>query len=774
MAGSAAAASPAPPPGPCNPAGAEDHNGQESLQQDVSPDQADGNAPFKQVDAQSSALWPDGPLEPSYILGSPALQPGTDTDTTAAVALPEAPNVMGVQGTAAGSPDAAVVAVDEATIASVADLHDTAVVAMDESAIPATSATQDTAAFAVDEPISAAAQVSRASGINDSSMPLCKQPKPPEQAAVSVSIDTASRVGEGQSTGTSCAPHRHANGTALRSGRLVTLGAVPAASTELHHRTAGSTSAMQVPWEEARELQADNPRDGKGAVAAAAPEAEGSQLAPGSVPDAAVAGAATAVAVQPRRSGRHRDAAAEPEAASANAEPSAALTTPEPGVNEEGKLPSTGTAADDSAGKPGTKGWPKEPVKGVLGCSKCRFALKGCIRCRKQLQDSQQPPCKGRHGKLKAVKVSPPSQADKRQHGSKKASAQPRGLLRNDKQASTRDQPVTVPVATSRPARAANRGNLTACPLPASRVQPDEEGDAEQLPNRPLPASMEQRKLPSGTQRPSHPHQQLLSQATTSAAVSAELPSSEPCQAAIIGTDATAEPAATASTGAVTASVRRSARHQQPAQDAILPDITEGAAPDTVRRSSRVRKPAVLQCELMTKAQGSKSSPDNAGQPQLAPCTTGGKAASARGVKRTAPEPSVISDSEVDTPSWSTAAAGVAAVKPSARKKPCSRDGRSVLTPIQEAEEAHEQAMPKPESDFVTTRVHTESDIAEHLAGLTPAERRKRRRKTPAQVEAGTPSRHGIEASANPMNLLLAAAQLADADTQVWSWHARY
>ena len=744
----AAAACPSCSLGPCSPIGAEDLHGQESLQ-DVSPDEALENAAAQRADEQSPACQPGSMLEHSASPDASAVQPGADA---AALVLPDAPNVMGPEGTAAGLPGTAVVAVDEATV-------------------PAASIPYETVAAAVDEPTSAATPVSRAASINDRPRPLSEQPKPAEQTAAPVSVHAAPQLGEGKSAGTPSAAHQHATtGKTLRSGRAVTQDALPVASSELPHPTAACASSSQLLPVEA-DCQVDEPSAG----AVAAFETEAAQAAAYSVSDAALAEAATAGAVQPPRSGRHKDAAAEPDASPANAEPSAALTCAEPSGNEEDELPSTEIHANSNAAKPGTTVRQKKPVKKVLGCSKCRYAPKGCIKCRPKPQDSQQLPSKRPYGALKGVKVSPPLQADKQQHGPNKVPTRPRGLLRSDKQASTHEQPIVVPVPNSRAARAANRANLTACALPASRAQPDEECADEQLPNRPISASMEQKKNPpSGTQRPPHPDQQLLGDTTRSRAVRAELPSTQPCPSAVCqtaadGTDAPPEPAAAASTASLPASMRRSARHQQPAQEATMPDSTEGAVPDTVHRSGRVRKPALLQYELVTKAQGSKSPPDNASQPQLVPSRTGGKAASARGIKRTAPEPAIISDSEAGTPSSSTAAAGVSAVKRSARKKQCRRVSKSALTPIQEAEEAHEQIMPKPEPDFVTTMVRTKSDIAEHLAGLTPAEKRKRQRKTPAPVKEGTPLGLGVEASAHPMDLLLAAAQLANAETQVVS-----
>ena len=96
-----------------------------------------------------------------------------------------------------------------------------------------------------------------------------------------------------------------------------------------------------------------------------------------------------------------------------------------------------------------------------------------------------------------------------------------------------------------------------------------------------------------------------------------------------------------------------------------------------------------------------------------------------------------------------------------------------VLPPIQEEDE---EEQPDHASEFVHHRVHTHSDTAQHLGGLSPAEKPKRRRKAPVSVKSGSPakSRLAVPAehlqlqtgSSNPMDGLLAAAQYTEAQAK--------
>ena len=435
-----------------------------------------------------------------------------------------------------------------------------------------------------------------------------------------------------------------------------------------------------------------------------------------------------------------------------------------------------------------------------LGCSKCRYVKTGCTACRQRLSGFKE--ALGRGGRKKAPSASAaPRKASEVQHSSCQ-------VADTCKQLSGQKAPARGPEPNSRAARASNR----ALKRPISRRGSDEESAAEQLAIKPMPASLQHRKLQSSSQHEAHAHKQPKVKATPCEAVTVDLPADRPSSSPVAQTATLSSGASPQPTGSSLVAVeapfnlRRSARHQQSAQPAVsgitpraaaraatnaaatavaaptaaaTPAAAEQVAPETVRRSGRARKPVLLQYDLLTKAQGGRSPPDDAkAQP---PQSKAGRTESAasKGVKRSAGEHAVISDSEDDTPAASTASADAPAGKSTARRKKVCRQqaGLCVLSPIQEAdEERDQQPGPHPASEFVNHMVHTSSDIAQHLAGLSPAEKRKRRRKAPASIRDGSPAKSRLAVSAaqsqqqtepsNPMNVLLAAAEYSEAHAQ--------
>ena len=438
-----------------------------------------------------------------------------------------------------------------------------------------------------------------------------------------------------------------------------------------------------------------------------------------------------------------------------------------------------------------------------LGCSKCRYVKTGCKACRQRLSCFRE--ASGRGGRMRAPSAGAAlRKAAKAQHSSCPA-------VETCKQLDSQQPPAEGPEPNSRAARAANR----ALKNPISRRGSDEESDAKQLAIKPMPTRLQHRKLQSSLQHEAHackqPAVKAMVKTTPHGAVSVDLPADQPSSSAIAHTatlNSGASPQPTdlsLGTGEAPYSLRRSARHHQSAQPAVsgitpegvnkaaaqaattaaataaaiaapTPAAAEQVPPETVRRSGRARKPALLQYDLLTKAQGSRSPPDDAVKAQP-PQSKAGRTESApsKGVKRSAAEHAVISDSENDMPSASTASAAAPAGKSAARKKKVCRQqaGSPVLFPIQEAdEETHQQPGPDPAFEFVNHRVHTHSDIAQHLTGLSPAEKRKRRRKAPASITADSPAKSRLAVSAeqsqlhtalsNPMDVLLAAAEYTE------------
>ena len=420
--------------------------------------------------------------------------------------------------------------------------------------------------------------------------------------------------------------------------------------------------------------------------------------------------------------------------------------------------------------KPSTLGQNK------LGCSKCRYVKTGCKACRERLLCCKE--ASGRGGRKRAPSANAaPRKAAEVQHS-------PHRVLDTGKQLHSQQPSAKGPEPNSRAARAANR----ALKRPIRRSGSGEESDAEQLAIKPMPTRLQHRKLLSSSQHEAHAPKQPTVQATPHGAVVVDLPAARPSSSAIAQTatldsGASAQPTGLSlGTGEMPYSLRRSARHQQSAQPAVsgiaaedvnkaattgaataaavaapttaaTPAAAEQVAPETVRRSGRARKPALLQYE----------------------------SAPSKGVKRGAAEHAVISDSEDDMPSASTATAAAPAGKSTARKKKVCRQqaGLPVLSPIQEADEERDQHCGPdldPASEFVNHLVHTHSDIAQHLAGLSPLGKRKRPRKAPAPVKAGSPAKSRLAVSAeqsqlqtelsNPMDVLLAAAEYTEAHAQ--------
>ena len=422
------------------------------------------------------------------------------------------------------------------------------------------------------------------------------------------------------------------------------------------------------------------------------------------------------------------------------------------------------------------------PTESQLGCSKCRHVANGCKACRARVAGLKQ--ASGRGGRKRAPSASAaPSEAANIHH-----SADQVAIAHKGKQLQSRQPAAEAAEPDSRAARAANR----ALKRPASKRQSDEESDGEQLAVKPMPASLQPRKLQSGSRH--RAQAQTVVKATIHGAVTVDLPSDRPSSSAVTQTStlesgASPQPAGTSvNSGEAPNSLRRSARHQHSAQPieqgfpapegvrkAAAHAATSGAAAsecvasDTLPRTCRARKPTPL--HLLTRARASKSPPGNCGKAQPPQSKMG-----SRGVKRSAAEHAVISDSEDDTPSASTAAGyGAPAGKSTTKKKLCRQQvGGPALSPIQEADEQMQQ-QPDPASEFVNHRVHTLPGIAQHLDGLSPAEKRKRRRKTGAN-RAGSPAKSRLAASAETSQLqteqsigvemLLAAADVPEARAQ--------
>ena len=434
-----------------------------------------------------------------------------------------------------------------------------------------------------------------------------------------------------------------------------------------------------------------------------------------------------------------------------------------------------------------------------LGCSRCRYIKTGCQTCRQRLSCFKEASGGGGRKRVPSASVAPPKPAEV-QHTSCQ-------VVHTGKQLSSQQSPAKGPEPNSRAARAADRALKKAI----SRRGSDEESDAEQLAIKPMPTSLQHRSLHEPARK------QLMVKAKVKAgAVTVDMPADRPSSSAVVQTamlNSCASPQPTGlslDTGEAPKSLRRSARHQQLAQPAVsgttpedvnkaaaqaatiaaaaaaaaapstdaTPAAAEQVAPETMRRTGRVRKPALLQYDLLTKAQGSRSQPDDAAKAQP-PQSKAGRTESApsRGVKRGAAEHAVISESDT-SPASTASAAAASAGKCTPRKKVCrQRTGLPVLSPILEADEERDQQPGSgPASEFVNHRVHTSSDIAQHLAGLSPAEKHKRRRRAPASIGAGSPAKSRLAVSAehsqqqtevsNPMDVLLAAAEYTEAHAQ--------
>ena len=473
---------------------------------------------------------------------------------------------------------------------------------------------------------------------------------------------------------------------------------------------------------------------------------------------------------------------------------------------EASPMPSDATA-DPAAGSTATATTQKE-----LGCSKCRYVKTGCSACRLKLAGVKR--AAGPAGRKRAAAANTaPHNAGGRQPTSSQAT-------NKGKQPHIKQVPAERAEPNSRAARAANR----ALSRPISKGGSDAESDAEQLAIKPMPRSLRHRQLQSSSQHGAHNRKQPMVKPNAHEAVTVDLPADRPSSSAVAQTatlDSGTSPQPAHQPLEAPHSLRRSARHQQSAQPeaqgvsledvnragaqaataaaaaptaaataaaaaptaAATPAAAEHVAPETVRRSGRARKPALLQYEQLTKAQGSRSPPDGSPKPPQPPQSRAGRTGSApskRG-KRAASEPPVINDSEDDhdTPSASTATAAAAAAaalggKSTASKKVCRRQPAApTLPPIQEEDEEEQLDH---DSEFVHHRVHTYSDTAQHLSGLTPAEKPKRRRKAPASVRSSSPAKSRLAVSAehaqlqtgssNPMDVLLAAAEYTEAQAK--------
>ena len=498
--------------------------------------------------------------------------------------------------------------------------------------------------------------------------------------------------------------------------------------------------------------------------------------------------AAASTALQPRRSGRST-AAAIPRA-----------------IRAAGHLTAAQTAATEAACLPEALSLPRAATAALaetesrapriqLGCSKCRYAARGCVKCRRNMASNK-------------------TNSATRLQAAGSCAAKQSASAADTQQIDKHHSPA---VDGSRAARAAHRAALKAASPPTSQAQSDNQDiDAEPLPIKPMPPSLLQRKPQSIAERVAGIKQQVTLPTPPAGAVVVDLPLNGPSSSAALqgaamgatdqvsaaaakhapastqqiachqqpisdgnlpeGADQAAAEAAKIDGTVAPGTVRRSTRHQQPAQEALLPEAAHQADVDTVqdgfieaRRSGRTRKQALLQYESLTKAQGSRSPLDNASMPQLMQHKAGIASASARSTKRTAAMSGVISDSEDDISC--AAAASAPPSKAAAKKKQCMRPSRSTLPPIQEADKPQD---PQPDLDldpeFVKHRVHTSSTVAEGLDGLTPAGKRKKQQKRQAPAKAITPDGQNVAASPehaqpdNHIGLLLAAAKLADAD----------
>lgn len=415
----------------------------------------------------------------------------------------------------------------------------------------------------------------------------------------------------------------------------------------------------------------------------------------------------------------------------------------------------------------------------TLGCSKCRFAPLGCSSCRPRPAAAKpKASSSGRRGRKRAAPA--PALAD----------VLPTSIQapRKGKKARlhTKFPPAEAPEPSSRATRASQRA------LSKAATSKNEESDDEQLAVRPMPASLRHRQQRKSSQAKAGACNPPVVRATSQSTVTvSEQPSSSGlAQTATL--DSGTQPKATRMVpepiGKAPCNLRRSARRQhsaQPAQQGTVPPqgVSKAAAqadapaapagipaaaaaaaavavaaasaapvaPDALRRSSRVRRPARLQYDSVTEAQGSKSPPEQVIKARPARRQAGAKSASSKGTKRGAAERSVISDSENDNTSASTAAAGADAGKSTARRKKLRRQQFELSPIMEDDEEQQQQPGPAAASEFVSHRVHTQPETALHLAGLSPAEKRKRRRKVPGAARASAKTR--LAASAETSQL---------------------
>ena len=365
--------------------------------------------------------------------------------------------------------------------------------------------------------------------------------------------------------------------------------------------------------------------------------------------------------------------------------------------------PEASQMPSDATADPAAAGAANATTQQELGCPRCRYAMKGCSSCRKKLAAFKK--AAGRAGHKRAPSASAaPHNAGGRQPTSSQAT-------NKGKQLPIKQAPAEGADPNSRAARAASR----ALNRPISKAGSDAESDAEQLAIKPMPKSLQHRKLQSSQQHEAHQHKQPIDRAMVKPnpheAVTVDLPADRPSSSAVAQTDTLdsgASPQPAQQPLEAPHSLRRSTRHQQSAQPeaqgispedvnnagpqaataadaaptaaataaaaaptaaatavaaaptaAATPAAAEHVAPETVRRSGRARKPALLQYEQLTKARGSRSPPDDAPKPPQPLQSKAGRTGSPpsnRG-KRAASEPPVISDSEDghDTPSASTA-----------------------------------------------------------------------------------------------------------------------
>lgn len=704
--------------GPSTSAAADAHLDPEACQRHPSPHATHEAAAAQQPEAQNPSPLPGSMPAPSVVLEAELLQHGSELGTRVVLIPAEAAHMADPDADTSGTQmDAA-----DGAVAVAAPV----IQAASEAELPGTEMAPANVAVAVHPP------ATQADGVRSRKPGRRRKSRKPAARAP----DAAPLLAEAQSTGAD-APHCQLAkaSRSLRSGRTAMQDTAMLASTGLLPAMADSLAVCQPPH-----------LNSKG------------------------------------------DNHGEAEDASAEAQPQAGHVSPE-------------TLVDPVAAA-------TVPAQGTLGCSKCRYKPLGCGGCRPKLACSKAA-SSGRKGRKRA----PPATAA---GDVLPCSGQPHHKGKKARLHSQQQPPAEGEAApTSRAARAAHRALSKPT---SSKSQPIQESNDEQLAVRPMPARLQHRQLQKNSHHQAPARRPPVVKATCGTATVSDQPSSSVVvQTATLDSRASPEPTATALGPGKTPYKLRSARHHQSApsaaQQGMVPpqDVNDSAAhagstaaddapaapaaaapapaaptaaapapaaqqaaPEEVRRSGRVRRAARLQYDLVTKAQGSTSPPGHDVKAPPARRQAGVRSASSKGTKRGASEHAVISDSEDDNTTASTAAAGALTGRSTAKKKLC-RQKKPELSPIQEdAEEQQQPPCPDAASEFVKHRVYTLPETAQHLAGLSPAEKPKRRRKAAGATRA--PAKSQLAASARTsqlqtenssgLDVLLAAVEFTEAHEQ--------